>query len=86
MTWAEDNPTRVADVTDLAADLAAAYGATPEEAGRAIAASFGWPYQPEASYGIIIRFRWWERPRRLWAQKAKTRTLEDLDLPIGEDQ
>ncbi len=47
--------------------------------------TFGWPYQPEATYGIIISFRWWERPHRLWARKATTRTLEDLDLTIGEE-
>lgn len=74
---------RIADVTDLAADLAAAYGTTPEQAvetmRRAIILTV-----PLATCGIIVAFRWWERPRRLWARRATTRAVEDLYLTLGE--
>lgn len=66
----------------LAADLAAATGTTPEIAMRAIAAALETP-EPIRTFGIAGAFRWWERPRRLWARRAfrRAQALERDDGP-----
>ncbi len=61
-----------------AADLVAAYGTTLEEATEVIRRAMIDPSPPFAAYGIAVDFRWWERPRRLWARHATKRTATAL--------
>ncbi len=67
---------------DLAADLAAAAGTTPDKATEAIRRALTMARSP--SVAIFIDFRWYERPRRLWRRRALYRTarlgLEDILL------
>lgn len=55
-------------------DVAAADVAAAEVIHRALVD----PSPPFAAYGIAIDFRWWERPRRLWARHATKRTAAGL--------
>ena len=61
-----------------AADVAAAYGTTLEDAAETIHQALIDPAPPFAAYGIAVDFRWWERPRRLWARHATKRTATGL--------
>jgi hypothetical protein len=72
-----------------AADLAAVYGTTPEEAAATIRRALTGMATvrlydehgltpPLAAYGIAVDFRWWERPRWLWARHATKRTAQAL--------
>ena len=60
----------------LVEDLAAACGTTPERAVEAIRAAM-LPAPPLVTVGFVVDYRWYERPRRLWRQRATLRTARE---------
>ncbi len=59
---------------DRIADLAAETGRDPEDVIRILTTVLESDSEPIRNVGIVVGFRWWERPRRLWARYATRRT------------
>lgn len=67
----------------LAVDLAAAFDTTAVKAMHAMRQALEQP-EPIRSVGIVVDYRWYERPRWLWRRPATNRTARWLTEYSGQ--